>query len=163
MELTADGQSFVYEQYLGGKVSVNEVDDSVTTADLAKTENGVEATFSKEDGMLRAVLPAPRNNRQQQAFTLTGTLLTGLGSDSASLSVLMQATQGSTVSVYLVGSKGEVSLASITFGADAQTVSLSLSNVNWNKVGDVQCLRFVAVSSQTEVTVGIGTVLVYGK
>ncbi len=163
VELTADGQSFVYEQYLGGKVIVNEVDDSVTTADLAKTENGVDATFSKEGGMLKAVLPVPRNNRRQQAFTLTGTLLTGLGSDSASLSVLMQATQGSTISVYLVGSKGEISLANVTFGADAQTVSLSLSNVNWNKVGDVQCLRVVAVGSQTEVTVGIGRVLVYGK
>ena len=147
----------VVQMVLCGKVNKDLV------ATLNRCGGSAVGLCGLDGGMLKAVLPVPRNNRRQQAFTLTGTLLTGLGSDSASLSVLMQATQGSTVSVYLAGSKGEVSLANVTFGADAQTVSLSLSNVNWNKVGDVQCLRFVAVGSQTEVTVGIGRVLVYGK
>ena len=162
-ETAAKGQTFIYEQYLGGKVSVNEVNDGVTAEDLHKTESGVDAAFRKEDAMLFATLPAPKNNREQQSFTLTGALLTGIGTNAEKLSVVMQATKDTAVSVYLVGSKGEVSLASVTFGETAQTVTLSLGNVNWNKVGDVQSLRFVAVSGGSAVEVGIGRVLVYGK
>ncbi len=163
VSMAAKGQTFIYEQYLGGKVSVNEVNDGVTAEDLHKTESGVDAAFRKEDAMLFATLPAPKNNREQQSFTLTGALLTGIGANAEKLSVVMQATKDTAVSVYLVGSKGEVSLASVTFGETAQTVTLSLGNVNWNKVGDVQSLRFVAVSGGSAVEVGIGRVLVYGK
>lgn len=163
ISMEKDGRTFTYEQYLGGRVTVNEVNDGVTEADLAKTENGVDAVFAKQNGMLTATLSAPRNNRQQQAFTLTGSLLTGVGADTAEISIVMQATEGRTISVYLVGSSGEVSLTTVTFGADAQTVVLSFGSVNWNRIGTLQSLRFVVAGADSETVVGIGRVLVYGK
>lgn len=75
----------------------------------------------------------------------------------------MAASAGRTVSVVLVGSKGETSLASVTFQGNAQTVEVSLSGVNWSKIGEVECLRFHVASGEDALSVFVGNIVVYGK
>lgn len=171
----ADGTKLTYESYLGGRVQTNTVDETVTEADLAKTENGVDAVFEKvsastatgagwtERDVLKAALSARPNFLYQQAFTLGGTLIDGVNKDAASMKLSLFADSGRTVSVILVGTKGETSLASVTFSGTAQTLEISLSGVNWDKIGEVQCLRFNVASGDEALTVWIKDIVVYGK
>ena len=175
VNMKADGQTFVYEQYLGGRVHINEVNGDVSAADLAKVENGAQTEFKKitasesgiagftSENVLQASLGARLNFEMQQAFTLYGKLIAGIGESAGSLKLEMAATKGRTVSVILVGDKGETSLASVTFGDAAQAVEISLENVNWAKIGSVQCLRFNVASGDGALTVWLGNAVVYGK
>ena len=170
IKLTKDDKDYVYEQYLGGKVTVNEVTDAVTKDDIKETSRTPSgSTFTKEDNMLQAVLAAPLNTNQRQEFTLQGALIAGIGKEAEKFSMVIDAPQGTTISVYLTGGGREASIGEAKFvTGGVQTFTFSLESVNWDRVGAVQSLRFVVSSTQTgadaqQVTVRIGTVLVYGK
>ena len=175
ISMTAEGKTFTYEEYLGGRVQKNEAALADPSSDLAPVESGVSAVFEKlaaaesgiagwtSESVLRADLSAKLNFTQQQAFTLKGSLIAGIGEDAASLKLEMAASAGRTVSVVLVGSKGETSLASVTFQGNAQTVEVSLSGVNWARIGEVQCLRFHVASGEDALSVFVGNIVVYGR
>ncbi len=175
ISMTAEGKTFTYEEYLGGRVQKNEAALADPSSDLAPVESGVSAVFEKlaaaesgiagwtSESVLRADLSKKLNFTQQQAFTLKGSLIAGIGENTASLKLEMAASAGRTVSVVLVGSKGETSLASVTFQENAQTVEVSLSGVNWAKIGEVQCLRFHVASGEDALSIFVGNIVVYGR
>ena len=175
LTLTAEGKTLSYEEYLGGRVQKNEAADADPNTDLAMAGSGVSAVFEKlsaadsgiagwtSESVLKAELSKKLNFTQQQAFTLKGSLIVGIGENTASLKLEMAASAGRTVSVVLVGTKGETSLASVTFQANAETVEVSLSGVNWSKIGEVECLRFHVASGEDALIVFVGNIVVYGK
>ena len=175
LSLSAEGKTLSYEEYLGGRVQKNEAADADPNTDLAMAESGVSAVFEKlsaadsgiagwtSESVLKAELSKKLNFTQQQAFTLRGSLIAGIGENTASLKLEMAASQGRTVSVVLVGTKGETSLASVTFQENVQTVEVSLSGVNWAKIGEVECLRFHVASGEDALSVFVGNIVVYGK
>lgn len=175
VNMQAGGQTYTYEKYLGGKVQIHSVDDTVTAEDLAAVNSSVETAFDIADAnsiagadwtegkVLRAALSERINFTKQQSFTLQGSMIAGIDSSADSLMLSMFADSGRTVSVILVGEKGETALISITFSGKAENVKISLGSVNWNKIGQVKQLRFNVATGDSALTVCLKDVVVYGK
>ena len=97
LTLTEEGKTLSYEEYLGGRVQKNEAADADPETDLAMAESGVSAVFEKlsaadsgiagwtSESVLKAELSKKLNFTQQQAFTLRGSLIAGIGENTASL------------------------------------------------------------------------------
>lgn len=163
LNISAGGKTYLYEQYFGGRAYVNSSsDESVTAADVSKVDGGVEVSALKEEGKLKVTLPARANTDIRQGFLLGGTLITGIGKDTDRAEIALQGPENRLVTVYLVGDKGITSLGSITFGGD-EIVTLSFAGADWNKVGNLQSLRFEFASGTEEAVITIGNVIVYGK
>ena len=175
VNMQAGGKTYTYEKYLGGKVLIRSVDDTVTADDLAAVNGSVETAFDianasdvagagwTDGKVLRAALGERINFTKQQAFTLQGSMIAGIDGTAGSLMISMFADSGRTVSVILVGEKGETALTSVTFSGKAENVKISLGSVNWNKIGQVRQLRFNVATGDSALTVCIKDIVIYGK
>ena len=152
LNIEKDGNSYVYEQGLGGKATVMSSADWTGNNFLKET---VTPTFTLVDGgqissdlsgnVAKIDVPAVAVD-SLQAFRMSGSMLDGIG-ENASKYIMRVYYDGTDEAAFVVSAKHKKAmmyydLASVKLKQGINEIVIPLAAKNWNSLGEIEYLAF---------------------
>lgn len=169
------GNTYYYEQNLGGKVSAN-LADSTTASEF--TGSGVTPVYSLVDAssvdsaltgkFVKLDVPSAASD-VAQSFSVSGSLLTGVD-ETASSVIFHIYYDGEDAPAFMIAAKHEnqrvlVEMANVTLQKGMNTISVSLTSKSWGTLGAIEYVNFYlgGVTGEPARIIYIADTVVYAK
>ena len=166
---------YYYKQDLGGKVAVN-LADATNAQDF--TKEGVTPAYSLVDAssvdasltgkLVKLDIPQTAKN-VSQSFRMTGSLLNGIDEKADKVIFHIYYAGEDNPKLTLSGKhknqKILVDMSSVTLQKGMNTISVSLTSLSWEKLGEIEYVAFYlgAKNGEPARTIYIANTVIYGK